>query len=170
MSFSRGVHHDYDVDDDTSSQTSSNDTSLSTASSFWEHYTFKWQPVYGVKAKNRFDQHLCQIKANSAATDLRCCICSAFCAFCSLRVKLLGVCSFRSTTLFGRQLPALTCSLSYTKGHQSEYLTAVVRHDDVNFSALLPGKTAESCLIQGQMSKNRLAAFRSNPHTRAKNG
>lgn len=40
--------------------------------------------------------------------------------------------SFKSTKFAGRQLPALTCSLSYTRGHQSDYATAVVKptHDN----------------------------------------
>ncbi|KAL3133816.1 hypothetical protein ABBQ32_008290 [Trebouxia sp. C0010 RCD-2024] len=35
--------------------------------------------------------------------------------------------SFPSTSVGGRQLPALTCSLSYTLGRQSNYSTAVVK-------------------------------------------
>ncbi|DBA75158.1 hypothetical protein WJX77_008283 [Trebouxia sp. C0004] len=40
--------------------------------------------------------------------------------------------SFQNSRLLGRQLPALTCSLSYTLGHQSNYATAVVKptHDN----------------------------------------
>lgn len=35
--------------------------------------------------------------------------------------------SFQSTKVLGRQLPALTCSLSYTLGHQSNYAAAVMK-------------------------------------------
>lgn len=62
------------------------------------------------------------------------------------RPEVSCICSFPSPSVGGRQLPALTCSLSYTLGHQSDYLTAVASPRIISsllacsFSSALPPK------------------------------